>query len=135
MRHGKKTNTLSRKSQARKALLTGLAKSLIEHKRITTTITKAKALRTFIAPIITKAKVDTTHSRRQVFAYFQDKKPVKTLFNDIAHKVAGRKGGYTRVIRLAKQRLGDHAEMALIELVDYNKQYSSAKTTPSVESK
>ncbi len=134
MRHGKKTKTLSRKSQARKSLLTGLAKSLIEHKRITTTITKAKALRTFIAPIITKAKVDTPHTRRQVFAYFQDKKPVKTLFNDIAQKVAGRKGGYTRIIRLAKQRLGDHVEMALIELVDYNTQYPSTKTSPSVES-
>lgn len=119
MRHGKKINSLSRKAEARKHLLTNLAKFLIEHKRIKTTLAKAKALRIFIEPVITKAKVDSMHSRRQVFHHFQDKKPVKTLFNEIALKIGDRPGGYTRIIRL-DQRLGDAADMALIELVDYN---------------
>ena len=119
MRHGKKIKSLKRNAAERKALLTNLAKSLIRHKRIKTTLTKAKVLRSFIEPIITKAKVDSMHNRRQVFAHFQDKNPVKTLFNEIAFKVADRPGGYTRIIRL-NPRLGDAAEMALIELVDYN---------------
>ena len=119
MRHGKKFNHLSRPTAHRKALLSNLAKSLILHKRIRTTVAKAKALRKFVEPILTKAKSDTTHSRRVVFAYFQDKAPVKELYQHIAPKIADRPGGYTRIIRLG-YRLGDHAEMCLIELVDYN---------------
>lgn len=119
MRHGKKINSLSRKTAVRKALLTNLAKFLIQHKRIKTTLAKAKALRPFIEPIITKAKVDSMHSRRQVFRRFQSKQTVKTLFNEIAFKIGNRPGGYTRIIHL-NQRLGDAADMALIELVDYN---------------
>lgn len=119
MRHGKKFNHLSRPTAHRKALLTNLAKVLILHKRINTTLAKAKALRKFVEPILTKAKKDTTHARRVVFSYFQDKVPVKELFNDIAPKIANRPGGYTRIIRLGN-RLGDNAEMCMIELVDYN---------------
>ncbi|MEM7173800.1 MAG: 50S ribosomal protein L17 [Bacteroidota bacterium] len=126
MRHGKKIKSLKRNSAERKALLTNLAKSLIAHKRIKTTLAKAKVLRSFIEPIITKSKVDSMHNRRQVFASFQDKKPVKTLFNEIAFKIADRPGGYTRTIRL-NTRLGDGAQMALIELVDYNDHLFSAK--------
>lgn len=119
MRHGKKHNHLSRPAAHRKALLMNLAKALILHKRINTTVAKAKALRKFIEPLLTKAKKDTTHARRVVFAQFQDKEPVKELFNNIASKIANRPGGYTRIIRLGN-RLGDNAEMCLIELVDYN---------------
>lgn len=119
MRHGKKFNHLSRPAAHRKALLSNLAKSLIMHKRINTTVAKAKALRKFIEPILTKTKQDDTHSRRVVFAHFQDKEPVKELFNEIAPKIADRPGGYTRIIRLGN-RLGDNAEMSMIELVDYN---------------
>jgi large subunit ribosomal protein L17 len=119
MRHGKKFNHLSRPAAHRKALLANLAKSLIIHKRINTTLAKAKALRKFVEPILTKAKSDTTHARRVVFSYFQDKVPVKELFNNIASKVADRPGGYTRIIRLGN-RLSDNAEMCMIELVDYN---------------
>ena len=119
MRHGKKFNHLSRSAAHRKALLMNLAKALILHKRIKTTVAKAKALRKFIAPLLTKAKKDTTHARRVVFSHFQDKEPVKELFNNIAGKIADRPGGYTRIIRLGN-RLGDNAEMCLIELVDYN---------------
>lgn len=119
MRHGKKFNHLSRPAAHRKALLANLAKALILHKRINTTVAKAKALRKFVEPILTKAKHDTTHSRRGVFAYFQDKVPVKELFNEIAPKITDRPGGYTRIIRLGN-RLGDNAEMCMIELVDYN---------------
>ena len=111
---------LGRKSAHRKALLTNLSKGLITHKKVITTLAKAKALRKFIEPILTKSKKDTTHTRRLVFSFFQDKEPVKTLFNDIAHRIANRPGGYTRIIRLPK-RAGDNADMALIELVDYSK--------------
>jgi large subunit ribosomal protein L17 len=119
MRHGKKINHLSRPAAHRKALMANLAKSIILHKRIHTTIAKAKALRKFIEPILTKAKDDSTHSRRVVFSYFQDKVPVKELFNNIAAKIADRPGGYTRIIKLGN-RLGDNAEMCMMELVDYN---------------
>jgi len=119
MRHGKKFNHLSRPTAHRKALLANLAKALILHKRINTTLAKAKALRKFVEPILTKVKNDTTHARRVVFSYFQDKVPVKELFNGVAPKIANRPGGYTRIIRLGN-RLGDNAEMCMIELVDYN---------------
>ncbi|ACE05614.1 ribosomal protein L17 [Candidatus Amoebophilus asiaticus 5a2] len=119
MRHGKKFNHLSRPASHRKALLSNQAKSLILHKRIITTVAKAKALRKFVEPIITKAKQDSTHARRVVFSYFQDKEPVKLLFNEVAPKIGDRPGGYTRIIRLGN-RLGDNAEMCMMELVDYN---------------
>lgn len=122
MRHGKKVNHLGRTASHRKAMLANMASSLILHKRITTTLAKAKALRTYVEPIITKSKSDTTHSRRTVFAYLQDKEVVTILFREIAEKVANRPGGYTRIIKL-NNRLGDNAEMALIELVDYNTVY------------
>jgi large subunit ribosomal protein L17 len=119
MRHGKKFNHLSRKAPHRKAMLSNMASSLIQHKRISTTVAKAKELRKYVEPLITKAKNDTTHSRRIVFSYLQDKESVTTLFNEIAGKVADRPGGYTRIIKMAN-RLGDNAEMCIIELVDYN---------------
>jgi len=122
MRHGKKVNHLGRTASHRKAMLANMASSLILHKRITTTLAKAKALRTYVEPIITKSKSDTTHSRRTVFAYLQDKEVVTILFREIAEKVANRPGGYTRIIKL-NNSLGDNAEMALIELVDYNTVY------------
>ena len=122
MRHGKKVNHLGRTASHRKAMLANMASSLILHKRITTTLAKAKALRTYVEPIITKSKNDTTHSRRTVFAYLQDKEVVTILFREIAEKVANRPGGYTRIIKL-NNRQGDNAEMALIELVDYNTVY------------
>jgi large subunit ribosomal protein L17 len=109
-------------------MLAGLAKVLILHKRINTTLAKAKALRKFVEPILTKAKQDTTHARRVVFSYFQDKVPVKELFNDIAPKIANRPGGYTRIIRLGN-RLGDNAEMCMIELVDYNELFQKRTNT------
>lgn len=123
MRHGKKHNHLGRTTSHRKAMLANMASSLIKHKRITTTLAKAKALRVYVEPIITKSKNDTTHSRRIVFSYLQDKETVTELFRDVAAKVANRPGGYTRIIKL-NNRLGDNAEMALIELVDYNEVYS-----------
>jgi large subunit ribosomal protein L17 len=122
MRHGKKVNHLGRTASHRKAMLANMASSLILHKRITTTLAKAKALRTYVEPIITKSKNDTTHSRRTVFAYLQDKEVVTILFREIAEKVANRPGGYTRIIKL-NNRAGDNAEMGLIELVDYNEVY------------
>ncbi|RZK48139.1 MAG: 50S ribosomal protein L17 [Pedobacter sp.] len=122
MRHGKKHNHLGRTTSHRKAMLANMASSLIKHKRISTTLAKAKALRVYVEPIITKSKNDTTHSRRTVFAYLHDKEAVSELFRDIAAKVAGRPGGYTRIIKL-NNRLGDNAEMAIIELVDYNEVY------------
>ncbi|WP_129716335.1 50S ribosomal protein L17 [Pedobacter sp. SYP-B3415] len=122
MRHGKKVNHLGRTDSHRKAMLANMASSLILHKRITTTLAKAKALRTYVEPIITKSKNDTTHSRRTVFTYLQDKEVVSILFREIAEKVANRPGGYTRIIKL-NNRMGDNAEMALIELVDYNEVY------------
>jgi large subunit ribosomal protein L17 len=119
MRHGNKVNHLGRKSEHRKAMLSNMANSLIEHKRITTTVAKAKALRGYVEPLITKSKTDSTHSRRTVFSYLKNKDAVSSLFRDIAPKVATRNGGYTRIIRLGF-RLGDNAEMCMIELVDFN---------------
>jgi len=122
MRHGKKFNHLGRTSSHRKAMLSNMATSLIKNKRITTTLAKAKALRQYVEPLITKSKNDTTHSRRTVFSYLQDKEAVTILFREISEKVATRPGGYTRIIKL-ENRLGDNAEMAFIELVDYNEVY------------
>ncbi|MFC3200054.1 50S ribosomal protein L17 [Parapedobacter deserti] len=122
MRHGKKFNHLGRTASHRKAMLSNMATSLIKHKRITTTLAKAKALRQYVEPLITKSKDDTTHSRRTVFSYLQDKEAVTILFREISEKVANRPGGYTRIIKL-ENRLGDNAEMAFIELVDYNEIY------------
>jgi large subunit ribosomal protein L17 len=119
MRHGKKNNHLGRTTSHRKAMLSNMASSLILHKRIETTLAKAKELRKFVEPLITKAKSDSTHSRRIVFSYLQDKESIKTLFDEVAEKVAARPGGYTRIIKLGN-RLGDNAETCLIELVDYN---------------
>ena len=122
MRHGKKFNHLGRKSEHRKALLRNLAISLITHKRINTTLAKAKALRLFVEPLVTKAKNNTTHSRRVVFSYLQNKDAVTELFGPVADKVGARPGGYVRVIRTG-WRKGDGAEMAMIELVDFNNVY------------
>ncbi len=119
MRHGKKFNHLGRKSAHRKALLANMASSLIVHKRIHTTLAKAKALRLFVEPLITKSKEDSTHSRRVVFRYLRDKDAVTELYREVAIKVADRPGGYTRILRTGN-RLGDNAEMCFIELVDYN---------------
>jgi len=119
MRHGKKVNHLSRTSSHRKAMLANMACSLIEHKRINTTIAKAKALKKFVEPLITKSKADTTHSRRMVFKSLRSKQGATELFRDVAPKIADRPGGYTRIIKLGS-RLGDNAEMAMIELVDFN---------------
>ena len=123
MRHGKKVNHLGRTDSHRKAMLSNMASSLITHKRITTTLAKAKALRTYVEPLITKAKSDSTHNRRTVFSYLQNKEVVSELFRDIAEKVANRPGGYTRIIKLPN-RQGDNAEVAIIELVDYNTVYT-----------
>ena len=124
MRHGNKVNHLGRKTGHRKAMLSNMACSLIEHKRITTTLAKAKTLRVFVEPILTKSKTDSTHSRRVVFSYLQNKEIVSELFRDVAPKIAERNGGYTRIIRTGN-RLGDNAEMCLIELVDFNELYSN----------
>ena len=123
MRHGKKFNHLGRTSTHRKAMLSNMAASLIINKRITTTVAKAKALRQYVEPLITRSKVDTTQSRRVVFSYLQDKVSSQVLFSEVAEKVAERPGGYTRIIKLGS-RLGDNAEMALIELVDFNDLYT-----------
>ena len=130
MRHGKKFNHLSRKSAHRKAMLSNMACSLIEHKRIKTTLAKAKALRVYIEPLITKSKNDTTHSRRIAFSYLKQKEAITELFSDIATKVSDRQGGYTRILKLSN-RLGDNAQMALIELVDYNEEYTTNKPKKS----
>ncbi len=123
MRHGKKINHLSRKTAHRKSMLANMACSLIEHKRINTTVTKAKALRQFAEPLITKSKSDTTHNRRIVFSYLRDKHAVTELFRDVAVKVGDRPGGYVRIIKLGN-RQGDNASMAMVELVDYNEIYN-----------
>lgn len=123
MRHGKKNNHLGRTASHRSALLSNMASSLILEKRITTTVAKAKALRKYVEPLITKAKSDTTHSRRTVFSYLQNKDSVKELFSTVASKTSERPGGYTRIIKMADVRLGDNAEMCLIELVDFNAIY------------
>lgn len=132
MRHGKSFNHLSRKKGHRVSLLRNLAISLIQHKRINTTLAKAKALRVFIEPIITKAKNNTTHSRRVVFSYLQNKDSITELFGNVAEKIAGRPGGYTRVIRNGFRK-GDGAEMAMIELVDYNTVMLSASQASAPE--
>lgn len=129
MRHGKKINHLSRTDSHRKAMLSNMATSLVKHKRITTTLAKAKALRTYIEPLITKSKTDSTHSRRTVFSYLKDKDAVTVLFREISEKVANRPGGYTRIIKLVN-RSGDNAEMAIIELVDYNEVYNKEEVKP-----
>jgi len=126
MRHGDKVNNLGRKKAHRESLLSNLACQLIEHKRIVTTLAKAKALRVYIEPLITKGKDNTTHQRRVVFSYLQDKEAIKELFGTIAEKVGGRPGGYTRIIKLGT-RPGDNAEKALIELVDFNEIYGKGK--------
>ena len=126
MRHGKKVNHLSRKTAHRKSMLANMACSLIEHKRINTTVAKAKALKQFVEPMITKSKEDTTHNRRIVFARLRQKEAVAELFRDVAPKVGDRPGGYTRIIKLGN-RLGDNADMAMIELVDFNEIYNVDK--------
>jgi large subunit ribosomal protein L17 len=125
MRHGKKFNHLGRQSAHRKAMLANMACSLILHKRINTTVAKAKALRVYVEPIITRSKSDSTHSRRTVFSDLQNKEAVSMLFRDIAAKIANRPGGYTRILKTGN-RLGDNAEMCMIELVDFNENYSGA---------
>ena len=137
MRHGKKIIKLGRKSAHRKAMLANMAVSLFEHKRITTTSTKAKALKIFVEPLITKSKNDSVHNRRLCFSKLRNKHGVQILFDEISKRVAGRPGGYTRVIKLGN-RLGDNASMAMIELVDFNDIYNSTSVketeVPNVES-
>ena len=134
MRHGKKFNKLSRTHSHRRQMLANMASSLIMHKRIKTTLAKAKALRTYVEPLLTKSKEDTTHSRRVVFSYLQDKNAITELFREIAPKIADRPGGYVRILKVGT-RIGDNADMAMIELVDYNegmlkeKKAAKAKTT------
>ncbi len=120
MRHNKKFNHLGRTKSHREAMLANMTVSLIKAKRFNTTVAKAKALRVYAEPIINRAKEDTTNSRRIVFSYLQDKEAVKELFGDIAVKIANRPGGYLRILKLGQNRLGDNAEMAMIEFVDYN---------------
>ncbi|PCJ81013.1 MAG: 50S ribosomal protein L17 [Bacteroidetes bacterium] len=124
MRHGKKFNHLSRKTAHRKAMLTNMACSLIEHKRINTTVAKAKALKKYVEPIVNRSKDDSTHSRRVCFRYLASKDAVTELFREVGPKVANREGGYTRIIRTGN-RLGDNADMCLIELVDFNELYGN----------
>ena len=134
MRHGKKINHLSRKASHRHATLSNMAASLIRHKRINTTLAKAKALKKYFEPIITRAKSDTTHSRRQVFRYLQNKDAVITLFRDVAPKVGERAGGYTRILK-TEFRTGDNASMCLIELVDFNENMLKAGTEKATPAK
>src|SRR5690554_3468947 len=126
MRHGKKINHLGRQAGHRKSMLANMACSLIEHKRINTTVAKAKALKQFVEPLVTKSKTDDTHNRRVVFSYLRSKYAVTELFREVAPKVGDRPGGYTRIIKLGN-RLGDNAEMAMIELVDFNELYNGGK--------
>ncbi|MGD1998149.1 MAG: 50S ribosomal protein L17 [Flavobacteriaceae bacterium] len=126
MRHGKKIAHLGRTASHRKAMLANMASSLIEHKRINTTVARAKALKRFVEPLITKAKSDTTHNRRIVFSSLRNKYAVTELFREISEKIGDRPGGYTRIIKLGN-RMGDNADMALIELVDFNDAYETAK--------
>lgn len=135
MRHGKKVNHLGRKTAHRHALLSNMASSLILNKRITTTVAKAKALRKYVEPLLTKAKDDTTHSRRTVFSYLQNKESVKTLFGEVASKISDRPGGYTRIIKMGDVRVGDNAEMCLIELVDFNTLYSKGTATKKAKTR
>lgn len=126
MRHGKKINHLGRKTAHRHSMLANMACSLVEHKRINTTVAKAKALKQFVEPLVTKSKEDTTHNRRLVFAKLRQKEAVAELFRTVAPKVGDRPGGYTRIIKLGN-RLGDNADMAMIELVDFNEIYNVGK--------
>ncbi|NUQ25258.1 MAG: 50S ribosomal protein L17 [Saprospiraceae bacterium] len=134
MRHGDKVNNLGRKEGHRRALMRNLATALVEHKRIKTTLAKAKALRTYIEPLVTKAKSNTTHSRRVIFSYLQSKEAVKELFGPIAEKVGDRPGGYIRILRTGFRK-GDGAEMAMIEFVDYNEIYKPGKAEDSAGAK
>lgn len=127
MRHGKKINHLGRTSAHRKAMLSNMASSLILHKRVSTTIAKAKALRKYVEPLLTKSKNDTTHSRRIIFSYLQNKESLKELFDQVSGKIADRPGGYTRILKTGN-RLGDNADMCIIELVDYNEAMLGAST-------
>ncbi|MEN8136867.1 MAG: 50S ribosomal protein L17 [Bacteroidota bacterium] len=133
MRHGKKFNHLGRKTGHRKAMLSNMACSLVEHKRITTTVAKARELRKYVEPLITKSKEDTTHSRRVVFSYLKNKYAVAELFREVAAKVGDRPGGYTRIIKLGN-RQGDNAEMAMIELVDFNELYNAKQPAKKAKS-
>ena len=141
MRHGKKINHLGRTASHRNAMLSNMATSLILHKRVTTTVAKAKALRQFVEPLLTKAKDDTTHSRRTVFATLQNKESLKELFGVVAEKIGQRPGGYTRILKLSATRAGDNADMCIIELVDFNetllesKNAAEAKTTTTRRSR
>ena len=136
MRHGNKINHLGRKYAHRKAMLGNMGVSLIMHKRIKTTLAKAKELRVYIEPIINRAKEDNTHNRREVFPHLQDKEAVNELFTEIAGKIAGRNGGYTRILKIAETRVGDSAETAYIELVDYNENMlKTAKTATKKRSR
>jgi large subunit ribosomal protein L17 len=132
MRHGKKVNHLGRTSAHRKAMLSNMAASLILHKRINTTLAKAKALRSYVEPLITRSKDDSTHSRRMVFSYLQSKEAVSALFRDVAQKVATRPGGYTRILKTGN-RLGDNAEMCMMELVDFNENLLAVKEAPKAK--
>lgn len=134
MRHGVKLNKLSRTAAHRKSLMSNLACELISHKRIQTTLAKAKALRVYIEPLLTRGKSDDTHNRRVVFSYLQDKEAIKELFGTISEKIAARPGGYTRIIKLGK-RHGDNAEVALIELVDFNEIYGKTAEAEKVPAK
>jgi large subunit ribosomal protein L17 len=134
MRHGKKDNHLGRTASHRKALMSNMASSLILNKRITTTVAKAKELRKYVEPLLTKAKSDTTHSRRIVFSYLQNKDSVKELFNVVADKIGNRPGGYTRIIRVGA-RLGDNAEMCMMELVDFNTTLLQKDTTAKAKTR
>ncbi|MDD4972393.1 MAG: 50S ribosomal protein L17 [Paludibacter sp.] len=128
MRHNKKFNHLGRTTSHRKAMLSNMASSLIQHKRIATTLAKAKALQVYVEPLLTKSKDDTTHSRRTVFSHLQNKEMVTELFQNVSVKIANRPGGYTRILRTGF-RLGDNAEMCIIELVDYNENMLKEKAT------
>jgi len=134
MRHGKKFNHLGRKSSHRKAMLTNMATSLIIHKKIKTTVAKAKALKKYVEPLITRSKTDTTHNRRLVFRYLQDKDAVTEMFREVSVKIGERPGGYTRILKTGA-RLGDNAEMCIIELVDYNENYQLQGDTKKTTSK
>jgi large subunit ribosomal protein L17 len=127
MRHGKKINHLGRTAAHRNAMLSNMASSLIISKRVTTTVAKAKALRQFVEPLLTKAKDDTTHSRRTVFATLQNKESLKELYGEVAGRIANRPGGYTRILKLSDSRAGDNADMCIIELVDFNETLLEAK--------
>jgi large subunit ribosomal protein L17 len=135
MRHGKKVNHLGRTAAHRHALLSNMASSLILNKRITTTVAKAKELRKYVEPLITKAKTDSTHSRRVVFSYLQNKDSVTTLFGEVAGRISERKGGYTRIIKLSDPRLGDAADMCLMELVDFNDLYKKDGTAKKAKTR